>query len=117
MWASLIFWSPFAIRKFSKQAMLFLAHWLVLIVLWFYVLQLARKDGPKLPACIAALWLFGYFAFPQLGIEGDLYFISYGAMLALVLIYVDISREKMGYRISRTDPLTDQLGNTQNEED
>ena len=84
--------------------MLFLAHWLVIIVLGFYVIQLARKDGPTLPACIAALWLLGYFAFPRLGLEGGLYFITYGAVLCLILIYVDLIREKMGNRNKRSEP-------------
>lgn len=97
--------------------MLLLAHWLIIFVLGFYVLQLARKDGLLLPGCIATLWLVGYFGFPLLGIEGGLYFITYGALLCLVLIYMDMTRDKMGYRATRADSLSEMQVDSERGED
>lgn len=89
--------------------MLFIAHWLVIFVFWFFLAQLARKDGYKLPALFALLWIAGYFLFPllfpSLGLSGGLYFTSYGAVLSLILIYVDMTRETMGLRHKSTSPL------------
>lgn len=85
--------------------MLFIAHWLVIFVFWFFLAQLARKDGYKLPAFFALLWIVGYVLFPSLGLSGGLYFTSYGAVLSLILIYVDMTRENMGLRHKNTSPL------------
>ena len=85
--------------------MLFIAHWLVIIVFWFFIIRLLRLDGAVLPSCFAVLWIAGYFLFPLLGIEGGLYFISYGALLTLFLIYVDLTRKHLGWRNKTADPL------------
>lgn len=90
--------------------MLFIAHWLVIIVFWFYVVQLMRKDGLKIPLLVAAFWIAGYFVLPGIGLEGGLYFISYGAILSVLLLLIDLVREKMGLRKSGRDALADEPG-------
>ena len=82
--------------------MLIVAYWLVLIVFWFYIVRLLRKDGYKLPTAMTILWLLGFFGFPLIGLEGGLLFISYGAVLSLILIYVDLFRWRMGLREDRS---------------
>lgn len=86
----------------------------MIIVFWFYVVQLVRKDGFKIPLLAAVFWIAGYFAFPAIGLEGGLYFSSYGAILSLFLIILDMSREKMGLRWPRTNPLTEDLESKSN---
>ena len=85
--------------------MLFVAHWLVIIVFWFFIYRLVKLDGIKLPATFAIFWTAGYFLFPLLGLEGGLYFISYGSILALILIYIDLTRAKLGLRNKAPNPL------------
>lgn len=95
--------------------MLFIANWLVIIVFWYFIIQLAHRDGLKLPAFFGTLWISGYFLFPQIGLEGGLYFISYASLLTLVIIYIDMTRERMGLRKPKQDPLAE-LENSENEE-
>ncbi len=89
--------------------MLLVANWLVIIVFWYFIIQLAHRDGLKVPAFFGMLWISGYFLFPQLGLEGGLYFISYAALLTLIVIYIDMTRERMGARKPKTDPLSEEL--------
>ena len=85
--------------------MLFVANWIVPIVFWFYVIRLVRFGGRTLPALFAFIWLLGYFGFPQIGIEGGLYFISFEALLAVVLIFIDLYRHQMGKQTPKQNPL------------
>ncbi|MCG8416006.1 MAG: hypothetical protein MI746_17460, partial [Pseudomonadales bacterium] len=94
--------------NWTDPTMLFVANWLVIIVFWYFIIQLAHRDGLKLPAFFGTLWISGYFLFPQLGLEGGLYFISYAALLTLIVIYIDMTRERMGLRKPKTDPLTEE---------
>lgn len=85
--------------------MLFAASWIVPIVFWFYVIRLVRFGGRKLPALFAFIWLLGYFGFPRIGIEGGLYFISFEALLTVVMIFVGLYQHQMGKRLPKLSPL------------
>ena len=85
--------------------MLFAANWIIPIVFWFYVIRLLRNGRRKLPAVFAAIWLLGYFGFPLIGIEGGLYFISFEALLVVVLIFITIYQHQMGKRTPIENPL------------
>jgi len=85
--------------------MLFAANWIVPLVFWFYVIRLLLNSGRKLPAVFAVIWLLGYFGFPFIGIEGGLYFISFEALLAVVLIFIDLYRHQMGKQTPKQNPL------------
>jgi len=78
--------------------MLLVAHWLVIFVFWFFILKIFRNDGFGIPAVFVVLWIAGYILSPRLGLAGGIVFTSYGAILGLILIYVDMVRDKMGSR-------------------
>ena len=85
--------------------MLFAANWIIPIVFWLYAFRLLQIGGPKLPALFAVTWLLGYFGFPLIGIEGPLYFISYEALLSVVLIFIYLYKCQISNRAPVQDPL------------
>jgi len=85
--------------------MLWLGSWIVLIGFWFYALRLAVRDSRWLSLGFIALWLAAKFGFVQLGIEGPIYFISFAALLTVIMIFIDLYRSKMGMRNPQKNPL------------
>ncbi len=85
--------------------MLWLGSWIVLISFWFYALRLAAQDSPWLSLGFITLWVVAKFGFPQLGIEGPIYFISFAAILTAIMVFIDLYRSNMGLRNSSKNPL------------
>ena len=85
--------------------MLWLGSWIVFIAFWFYTLRLARLDSLSLGIGCAALGTIARFGFPSLGTEGPIYFISFTALLTLIMITIDLYRDKMGLRSPQKSPL------------
>ena len=85
--------------------MLFAANWIIPIVFWLYTFRLLQIGGYKLPAMFAVTWLLGFFGFPLIGIEGSLYFISFEALLSVVLIFIYLYQKQM----SKRTPIQDSL--------
>ena len=69
--------------------MIYVGSWVALIAFWFFAVRLTVKDGIKLTAPFFVLWIAAYFLFPLLGLSGGLYFISFEAVLTLILIFTD----------------------------
>jgi len=78
--------------------MLWLGSWIVLIGFWFYALRLAVFDSHWLSLGFITLWVLARFGFPQLDIEGPIYFISFAAILTAIMIFIDLYRNHMGMR-------------------
>lgn len=89
--------------------MLWLGSWIVLLGFWFYVLRLAGRDSIYLALAFIILWGIARFGFSQLGLEGPIYFISYSALLTIIMIFIDLYRQNMGLRNPPTNPL-EELG-------
>ncbi|GJM14619.1 MAG: hypothetical protein DHS20C12_30220 [Pseudohongiella sp.] len=85
--------------------MLWLGSWIVLFSFWFYVIRLALLDGLSLSLFFGCLWCIARFAFPQLGIEGAIYFVSFSALLTSAMIFIDLYRHSMGIRNPQQSPL------------
>lgn len=85
--------------------MLWLGSWIVLIGFWFYVLRLAVLDSRWLSLGFISLWVTARFGFVQLGIEGPIYFISFAAILTVIMIFIDLYRSNIGMRNRRNNPL------------
>jgi len=94
--------------------MLWLGSWIVLLSFWFYVLRLALLDSRWLSLGFITLWAIARFSFPQLGIEGPIYFISFAAMLTAIMIFIDLYRSNMGLRNPPKNPL-DELSSAEQE--
>ena len=85
--------------------MLWLGSWIVLIGFWFYAVRIALLDSRSLSLGFITLWIIARFGFPQLGIEGPIYFISFAAMLTAIMIFIDLYRSNMGSRNPQKNPL------------
>jgi hypothetical protein len=94
--------------------MLWLGSWIVFIGFWFYALRLALLDSRWLSLGFIVLWAIARLALPQLGIEGPIYFISFAAMLTVILIFIDLYRSKLGLRNPPKNPL-DELSSAEQE--
>lgn len=85
--------------------MLWLGSWIVLLSFWFYVIRLALFDGITLSLYFVCAWCIARFGFPQLGIEGPIYFVSFSALLTSAMIFIDLYRHSMGMRNPQESPL------------
>ena len=85
--------------------MLWLGSWIVFIGFWFYAVRIALLDSRSLSLGFVTLWFIAQFGFPQLGVEGSIYFISFAAMLTAIMIFIDIYRSNMGSRNPQKNPL------------
>ena len=85
--------------------MLWIGSWIVLIAFWLYTLRLAMLDSLGLALFFASLWCIARLATPQLGPEGSIYFVSFTALLTVIMIFIDLYRDKMGLRNPLQSPL------------
>ena len=102
--------SPFAfIRENEKTGvdMLWLGSWIVLIGFWCYALRLGVFDNRWLSLVFVSLWAIAKFGFPLLGIEGPIYFISFAAILTVIMIFIDLYRSNIGRRNPPKSPLNE----------
>jgi len=63
--------------------------YLALAAFWVLVIKLWIPDGPKIPLIFIALWILGLFGFPILGWDSGYQFMSFQAILAVIVIVID----------------------------
>ena len=63
--------------------------WIALGAFWVFAIKLWISYGPKIPLIFITIWFLGFFGFPAIGWNDGYQFMSFQAILAVILIIIE----------------------------